>query len=39
MEEPQEYLRIRNLKVGFEVFGGFVNVLDLSELDVLRRES
>lgn len=36
---PDHHLRIRNLRVGFEVFEGFVDVLDLGELTLNPGES
>lgn len=36
---PDLHLRIRNLKVGFEVFGGFVDVLNIGELNLRPGES
>jgi oligopeptide/dipeptide ABC transporter ATP-binding protein len=36
---PDHHLRIRNLKVGFEVFGGFVDVLNIGELNLRPGES
>ena len=39
MEQRDEHLRIRNLKVGFKVFQGFVDAVDVKELTIRRGES
>ena len=36
---PDHHLRIRNLKVGFEIFDGFVDVLNVGELTLRAGES